>query len=1398
MSKSVKIRRGSTLDHAQFAGAEGEITVDTTLDTIRVHDGVTLGGFPLLNTTKNSEVTAEEFKANKILYKNSYANLSSFPLAASYPGMLAYAQQEAKAYISNGTTWVSFTQPSDLTGFIVSSINTGNTASDYTLTAGTQGTNLVFKTLRAGSNINLTQDSNTVSIATAAYSAANVSDAAGAYGPYKSLVANQFSFKSIRPGSGLTMSNNLNDNEINIDTVLKKAFNTVVVNSTTINTAAGDNTLTFTAGTGISLLGNATNKTIEVSVSLSGVNDATQTGSNVLSGYSNGTFTFNKLKSGAGITLGTGPNGEVTITNNYNGTVTGFEPMSPPSPTSLPITNDVALGGVLRFFNIAAGDGISVNNDGNSIVIASTVGPGGGGAGIGIINSGVQGGLAYYPGPGTVISGTDNIFVDNDNNTIVTNITGQVSDISNHTTDDLTEGTTNVYWTQTRFNTAFSGKSTADLAEGGLNLYYTEERVMDTVGTLLTAGGNLTPTVVSTTTTAVSSSSAAVTVNSTSGITAGMTVTGPGIAAGTTVSSVSSLNVFIVSPAIYAPSGTSLTLTGGTTLILNTSANTTSTATLTVTSSAGISAGWYVTGTGITGGVTVSSIPSGTSVLVSPGYNVTVGSGTALSFAAATTTGITGSYADSFNSFTYRLDANYLNTVIRNAFSVTAGQGLSYDPVQGRFGLSGAVTSVNGYSGAVTLGVGDIQGAAPIASPVFTGSARVATPTNVSSNLQIANKEYVDTAKTSITGTPLTGLATLQQIGNALNGDTLFYQTVTSQINSKLSSGGGTMTGALQLSYVIDGSSPGTIAVTKDYVDAISTVQTVNTKSGNIVLVTDDIFERVSPAPVNQWFTTTKARNAITVTSGDTDILSYTPSTGVISFTTPTTDKIGEGSTNLYFTTPRARESISLTTTGNSGFASYSNSTGILTINATSDNLSQGVTNKFFTDTLARAAISLATSTGQTSFLTYNDATGQFTINPRTGNIIETVGGPYFYTNARVYSAISASTTQLDNVTAANSLTFNATTGVFTFNANTNSITEGSTNRYFTDARARTAVSLSTTDATVLSYDSATGGFTFTKPNTDKIAEGSTNQYFLTSRARASVSAAVTSTTGQSVANAFTYSSSTGVFTFNANLDNMADGATNRFASIARVAGIISLTTTTNNGATPGAFLSYNNTNGTFTFNNSTDSLTEGTVNKWASDSTVRSKVSVTNTTPTTGVSQSPLRYGGTGGISGTNALAAGAFDLSFYTTPSLVWTPTANGTSTFHLATAQDITTSGKPNFVYVTKTVNPVTGRLAIATGEVTFDCSKGTYHEVNRNGNVSTLSFTNVPSSGYFEIVVVFYNNTGAAAFSNSNAAVKWAGASIPTLSTTVGRRDLLKFYTTDGGSNWYESGRSLNIG
>lgn len=47
MATILQLRRGTTTQHSSFTGAVGEVTVDTTKDTVVVHDGTTAGGFPL-------------------------------------------------------------------------------------------------------------------------------------------------------------------------------------------------------------------------------------------------------------------------------------------------------------------------------------------------------------------------------------------------------------------------------------------------------------------------------------------------------------------------------------------------------------------------------------------------------------------------------------------------------------------------------------------------------------------------------------------------------------------------------------------------------------------------------------------------------------------------------------------------------------------------------------------------------------------------------------------------------------------------------------------------------------------------------------------------------------------------------------------------------------------------------------------------------------------------------------------------------------------------------------------------------------------------------------------------------------------------------------------------------
>ena len=50
MATRIKLRRGTATEHLTFTGAAGEITVNTTNYSVRVHDGTVAGGKELLFT----------------------------------------------------------------------------------------------------------------------------------------------------------------------------------------------------------------------------------------------------------------------------------------------------------------------------------------------------------------------------------------------------------------------------------------------------------------------------------------------------------------------------------------------------------------------------------------------------------------------------------------------------------------------------------------------------------------------------------------------------------------------------------------------------------------------------------------------------------------------------------------------------------------------------------------------------------------------------------------------------------------------------------------------------------------------------------------------------------------------------------------------------------------------------------------------------------------------------------------------------------------------------------------------------------------------------------------------------------------------------------------------------
>ena len=52
MAIQIQLRQGTTTEHDTFTGAVGEVTVDTTKDTLVVHDGVTAGGTVLAKVSE--------------------------------------------------------------------------------------------------------------------------------------------------------------------------------------------------------------------------------------------------------------------------------------------------------------------------------------------------------------------------------------------------------------------------------------------------------------------------------------------------------------------------------------------------------------------------------------------------------------------------------------------------------------------------------------------------------------------------------------------------------------------------------------------------------------------------------------------------------------------------------------------------------------------------------------------------------------------------------------------------------------------------------------------------------------------------------------------------------------------------------------------------------------------------------------------------------------------------------------------------------------------------------------------------------------------------------------------------------------------------------------------------
>tara|TARA_Y100001937_G_scaffold113851_1_gene162973 strand:+ start:17 stop:418 length:402 start_codon:yes stop_codon:yes gene_type:complete len=88
MSTQVQFRRGTSAEHQLFRGADGEVTVDTSLKTVVIHDAVTAGGFPVLRADGSNSALPTGSPSNCAI---KFANDIGTGLISPSTGSLALA-----------------------------------------------------------------------------------------------------------------------------------------------------------------------------------------------------------------------------------------------------------------------------------------------------------------------------------------------------------------------------------------------------------------------------------------------------------------------------------------------------------------------------------------------------------------------------------------------------------------------------------------------------------------------------------------------------------------------------------------------------------------------------------------------------------------------------------------------------------------------------------------------------------------------------------------------------------------------------------------------------------------------------------------------------------------------------------------------------------------------------------------------------------------------------------------------------------------------------------------------------------------------------------------------------------------------------------------------------------
>ena len=274
------------------------------------------------------------------------------------------------------------------------------------------------------------------------------------------------------------------------------------------------------------------------------------------------------------------------------------------------------------------------------------------------------------------------------------------------------------------------------------------------------------------------------------------------------------------------------------------------------------------------------------------------------------------------------------------------------------------------------------------------------------------------------------------------------------------------------------------LLVTVDYISLDNNTNKITEGSDNSVEETEP---GLGDGTNNLFYTDEKVQTYLTdndYTNQEWVLTQLTALSGAVTELT-TSDGITEGTENLYYTDARARSAISV-----DGNLTYDSATGVISYTAPTiewtvvENTPTTVSNYGITDVYTKSETDAAITNRVTEI-----ASGDISL---TGYATEAYADQAevdakAYTDTRETAITSAYTSAISTAVAGKD--------------NTDEITEGSTNLYFTDARA---------DARVAN---ATGvNLSIASRDTDDLSEGTSNLYFTDARAVAAVKSALSMT----------------------------------------------------------------------------------------------------------------------------------------------------------------------------------------------------------------------------------------------------------------------------------------------